>query len=80
MKKPAYSQISSLISVLNDKVYSDHFGIFDWENAFKPLTNISIRQYNYLNALMFEPFKSRQWFKIKKILVEFGVPLKDKLK
>ena len=76
MDKPALSQISSLVMVLSDKSREDHLGIFDFEKAFTPLNQMSIKQYHYINFLII----SKKWFDLKNILTQLGVPFKTPIK
>lgn len=68
MEKPAFSQISNFVLMLQNS--PEHFGIYNLDNAFSKLEeNMSLKQYKYLLHLIF----NKHYFKAKEILDNLGL-------
>lgn len=61
------NQKVALENFLNDPAYKDHLSIYNLDNAFTSISNMTEKQYKYLLVL----FGQKNWFKIKSILDNF---------
>lgn len=61
------NQKVALENFLNDPTYKDHLSIYNLDNAFTSISNMTEKQYKYLLVL----FEQKNWFKIKSILDNF---------
>lgn len=65
--KISLNQRSELIRLLNDKIYAEHFQIYDLTDLSEKLENMTEKQWFYFLMLL----SKKKWFDIKNLLDKF---------